>query len=470
MNTKKIIKKLFASAIALSLTCTGLVAQADKVIHSECINEMGIGEKVNWDIEDYANNIKNIYIINYPEAIDVITEIVDNYLKDNEFVKTFEEMGSSAFLVVEEELQNMFEPNVSPMIYQSDTYYSIHSIPSIKQKSGYSDGAAAAVLMALYGCGYFDYFTDTSLKDTQQNAIINKITWDTNNKTTISEVTRTIRNYFSGTYERTYQTRYTSNFNTMLSMLTTSLEMDATPVIRIPDGENYYYGVLSSVYEYEDVQDITVIDSRTGIMCSYTFDEFDELIFPKSNSIVWMSVYAPDESEEAIANVKSQYPQGSYFSDDGKECAVHDNNCDYYGGCSCKNFDGAIQCAGFARYVFNEVKGRAYSSSIGEANVTGFGNRNINIALGRDKAFDGVNLTANTAKKYLQGLPTGAYVRVELKNSSSSYPWHSFSVLETSNTGIIVYEANVGGRCLVSINEYTWTQFANKYRLLFYVD
>lgn len=467
---KKITKRLLSGAIALALTCTNVVAQADKAILDDCISDIDICNKVNKNIEDYADNIKNIYIMNYPEGVDVITDIVDSYLRDYEFVKAFEKMGSSAFLIVEETLQNTFNPIASPMMYQSDTYYSTHSIPNIIQKTGYSDGAAAAVLMALYGCGYYDYFTDKSLKDSQQNSIINKITWDKNNKTTISEVTRVIRNYFSGKYGCTHQTKCTSNFNTMLSLLTTSLEMDGAPIIRIPDGNNYYYAVVSSVYEYEDVQTITIIDSRTGTMHSYTFDEFDELIFPKSNSIVWMSVYAPDKSEGAINNVKTQYPEGSYFSFSGNECAVHDDNCDYYGGCSCKNWDGAIQCAGFARYVFHKVKGRLYSSSIDEANVTGFGNRNYNIALGRDKAFDGVSLTANTAKKYLQGLPTGTYVRVELKNSSSSYPWHSFSVLETSNTGITVYEANVEGRCLVSINEYTWAQFANKYRLLFYVD
>lgn len=74
-----------------------------------------------------------------------------------------------------------------------------------------------------------------------------------------------------------------------------------------------------------------------------------------------------------------------------------------------------------------------------------------------------------TAKKYLQGLSTGAYVRVKGKNSSS-YPWHSFAVLETSDTKIKIYEANVGGRCRVKITEYTWEAFAEKYSLLFYVD
>lgn len=338
-------------------------------------------------------------------------------------------------------------------LYESDTYFSINSIPTVKQKLGYDDGAAAAVLMALYGCGCYDYYKDASLKDSQQNTLINEMTRIANNRTTIGEVTRTLRRYYSGTYGRTFQTKYTSDFNEMIRLLTNGLYMNTAPIIRIPDGNNYYYGVVSSIYRSseDDSEDISIIDPRTGTCLSYTFDEFKAMLFKDKYSIVWMSVFDHDTSNQTIEDLKIQYPseKSHYYGDD----------------------DNASQCAGFARYVFNKVKGRTYTSSR-PINRTGFGTQLSSSTSIDDGVFSGAGLTAYVARKYLLGLSTGAYVRLEdiSEYRNQEYPWHSIAVLETSENGIKYYEANVDGNGLVRIKERTWANFAQNYRLLFYVD
>lgn len=98
---------------------------------------------------------------------------------------------------------------------------------------------------------------------------------------------------------------------------------------------------------------------------------------------------------------------------------------------------------------------------------TGFGNRVDTSRWDGDKSFSGVELTATTAKKYLQGLSTGAYIRLYMGGKD----YHSVAVLSTSDNGIEVYQANLGGKCLVTIKTYTWSEFANAYpQLLFFVD
>lgn len=451
----RLAKSLSSLVLAAAISFTGMTTHAAEVSDNAYIGSTNICDTENWSIEDYADNIKDIYIMSYPEGADVIAEIVDGYLSDNEFVAAFGEMGGSAFLIVEEALHNVLEPSAAPILYESDTYFSRNSMPTIKQKSGYDDGAAAAVLMALYGCGHYNFYKDASLKDSQQSTLINEMTWNADKKTTIGEVTRTLRRYYSGTYGCTFQTKYTSDFNKMISILTNSLYMDAAPIIRIPAGNSYYYGVVSSIYESseDDAESISIIDPRTGTYQSYTFDEFERLLFPSSQSIVWMSVYDRDNSTQAIEEMKSKYPSGnSYFTIDGGK------------------YDGGEQCAGFARYVFHEVKGRMYTDSR-SSNITGFGEQLRTIIDRDDYVFSGEPLTEETAKKYLLGISTGAYVRVEIINSKNpSYPWHSFAVLETSDNGIKFYEANVGGYDLIRITECTWAEFAQKYRLLFYVD
>lgn len=452
-KSKRTLKAVTADLMAVVISITSVATQAAKATNVGQPCGTDVCDTSIWSIEDYANNIKDVYIMNYPESAAIITEIVDGYLNDDEFVAGFEETGGSVFLVVEEALHNVLDNSeLSPIVHEGDSYYSIYGMPLIKQQSGHDDGAAAAVLMALYGCGVYDDIKDIYGKYTQQNDIINNITWNSDNKTTISEVTRILRKYYAASDNTsatfTFQTTCSSKFYTMMSLLTYSLQIDGVSIVMIPNGNSYYYAVVEDIYDSseDDTQNIAIINPCKGEREYYTFDEFEKLLFPKSTSIVWMSVFCVDKSGEAIESVKDKYPIGSTFSG---EC------------------DGGYQCAGFARYVFNEVKGRTYTSSINEATVTGFGNRTTTSRLDHDTSFTGVELDEATAKKYLQGLSTGAYVRFRLKSDVC----HSVAVISTSDSEIKVYQANMDNKNTVMITTYKWKDFVNTFRyLLFFVD
>lgn len=152
------------------------------------------------------------------------------------------------------------------------------------------------------------------------------------------------------------------------------------------------------------------------------------------------------------------YPVGSYFSYDLKECSCH-SNCTYDlsdGGYNlptyrcynkltgtsgnCKRFDGGIQCAGFAYYVFHQYTGTHCSST---------------------NQIDGLSsITATSAKDYFfKNITVGSHVRGTLK---SGYP-HSIIITGFTNNSVSYYQANVGGKCLVSTGTKTWTEFASWY-------
>lgn len=218
---------------------------------------------------------------------------------------------------------------------------------------------------------------------------------------------------------------------------------------------------------------ISTLSTPAQVQLKATHDEFEALLFNSSNNVVWMSVFDRDKSAQAIEKVKREYPASdnnkTYFTYNGQRCASH-INCTLDVPCNCIKIDGGKQCAGFARYVFAEVKGRIYTKCRNSGiSITGFGDQLSVKTESDDNIFSGEDLTAQTAKKYLLGLSIGAYVRVE-EICDREYPYHSFAVLETSDTGITIYEANTDGHCLVKITSYTWSEFAEKYRLLFYVD
>ena len=467
MNTK-ITKIISSFAMAAVMAVTGITAQAEGTDDHGHISVTDI--TADWDINDYADNIRESYKMDHPEAAEAIDNIVDDALSSAEFRAAYEKDGCSVFLSVEETIRHTLYPETSPAMYESNSYFSIYSFPYIKQKPGYNDGAAAAVLMALYGCGYYKKSTD-QLYDTKHSVLIDEINWDSNKETTIGEVTRVIRKYLGSSETHSVQTKYGSSFSEVLNLLEGSLLRNVTPVIRIPEGSGHYYAVVHSSYSEEDVDSIGIVDPRTAEFKSYTYAEFDALLSPYYYSGIWMSVDVPDNSAQAIAALKSEYPsETSYFTQTKGKCTDH-NVYHPENSTTCKEFDGGWQCAGFARYVFNKVKNRLYTSSISEANVMGFGNRMSNPRLDDNDSFDGdYELTAQNVKKYLLGLSAGAYIRVRVVGSTSPYPWHSTAVLETTDDKIKFYDANSDGMETIRIAEWEWNKFASKYRPLFYVD
>lgn len=138
-----------------------------------------------------------------------------------------------------------------------------------------------------------------------------------------------------------------------------------------------------------------------------------------------------------------QYPDGSYFTYDGNPCTDHDN-CDWDVDCNCVNFDRSIQAMGFAKYVYFQVTGKHVSLD--------------------DKINVDADITAETAKTALMGVPAGTYIAVEQGNDRP----HFMIVIDTDENGITVYQANYGGGCLVSTAYHSWADFAARFPHLNY--
>ncbi|MBD5383929.1 MAG: hypothetical protein HDR72_02885 [Ruminococcaceae bacterium] len=153
---------------------------------------------------------------------------------------------------------------------------------------------------------------------------------------------------------------------------------------------------------------------------------------------------APEETKPASALPLKDYPDGSYFTYDGKPCEDH-SNCDWAGDdCNCIKFDRAIQAVGFAKYVYFEVTGK-------------------HISLDNKTNID-LDITADSAKSCLMGAPVGTYVAAETNNEL----FHTMIVADSDKDGITLYQANYGGKCRVSLMTLTWAEFAERFPHLDY--
>ncbi len=82
-------------------------------------------------------------------------------------------------------------------------------------------------------------------------------------------------------------------------------------------------------------------------------------------SVGFVSTSAADDTMNKLVSLIKKFPHGKYWNHTGKNdpdsvtsspCASH-YGCDYYGGCSCNSYGGAIQCMGFAAKLSYEITG-----------------------------------------------------------------------------------------------------------------
>ncbi len=200
-------------------------------------------------------------------------------------------------------------------------------------------------------------------------------------------------------------------------------------------------------------------------------EESAALILNDSELVLSMKMtnyWHPDDDNNGIAAYAnrtlplSEYPVGSYFSYDGKACTCH-AYCDWRshagyskercfnthtgtsGNCIRYAYNATTQCMGFADYVFEQYNG-VYRSSSNAVNQT----------------LSSITSTSikNYATKYLK---KGSHFRFYLNQTygDGQYVPHSIVITDVSSNGISYYQANYGGRCLVSTGYKTWDQLAS---------
>lgn len=196
----------------------------------------------------------------------------------------------------------------------------------------------------------------------------------------------------------------------------------------------------------------------------------EELVNSMKLESYWETDGATDTEVAPYASVTlplSSFPAGSYFSVDGSACTCH-GSCDFddhsgfsksrcyeaaynrSGNCRRYSTTRSIQCKGFADYVFYKYNGVDCSDS-----------NSINKSLSHG------SVTASNLKNYIKNnLSVGAHLRFSLigydedgkqKNAGP----HSIIITKITNTGISYYQANYGGRCLVTTDTKTWSQLSS---------
>ncbi len=150
----------------------------------------------------------------------------------------------------------------------------------------------------------------------------------------------------------------------------------------------------------------------------------------------------------------SDYPSGSYFTDNGKACASHSNGCSYSSeaACNCKLYYGsknllAIQCFGFARMVWYRLFGILGHSSESAKYTT--------VASNVSKGTVTVNYLKNLFM-YGDAKP-GAQIRT---NGNAYGVEHSLIYMGCDESYFFTYEGNYDGHCKVGVIRRTWSEAA----------
>lgn len=404
-----------------------------------------------------AENVKNTYKERYPECSDLIDSIVDLIISDGEFIECFEAEGPVAFQIVADALNDSLKPKTYPYSFDNESYFSKYSSYPCNQLYSHYDGPAA-VVQALMGSGCIDYTQNKSTLNSYQRTAASVMGTNSTSNTSIYKITAYLQEKYAEKFGQntsgTFQTRVfnSSNANSILDYITTSLAADTEPILRVPD--------RSALYDHEDTgplyitvntaddqgQYIVYTDPslNSGGGRSMSYNELKDLT---QSGNVWLSTYYSKSSREfpLAAYPAGSYVSGarSYYTSNGRAC--YDHNGDV--GSNCMYYDGGWQCYAFANYIYHVASGKYFSN--GTATT-------LNLK----------NQSSSSLKSYLQGLPTGTHLRVYTKNGSQ----HSMALVGTSTQGITVYHANYDTHCGVYYDTFTWEEYANKFPdLTFYV-
>lgn len=144
----------------------------------------------------------------------------------------------------------------------------------------------------------------------------------------------------------------------------------------------------------------------------------------------------------------TKYTVGTHFSIDGDDCTCH-GGCNEYKKCNCIHYgDGGLQCVAFARYAFDIYSHRSSWNKKNEEDINE-DDRSIS--------------TTAKAEKEMKKISVGSYVRVLKSNLKDG---HSFILAGFTSTGIMMYDANYVGTCVVGYHEIAYSKLASNYAII----
>ena len=220
------------------------------------------------------------------------------------------------------------------------------------------------------------------------------------------------------------------------------------------NGEKYAYDIAT--------------DNMTWIESIYEVDELLTTPYTESvgDALGQINTYAMVPIETSISFPLSNYPVGSYFTDNGGPCYDHKTEyClpNYWDDdeCNCKLYGWSAQCMGFARYASDQYAHLAFD----EYGSTGWLDARGNCTTEYDAASTDVLDNAADVRSVFAHLTKGTYVRLE-----RSVGGHSFVIvrnLDTDGNGdydsVVTYDCNLDSSCGISLNTRTYSDIAGYY-------
>ncbi len=188
----------------------------------------------------------------------------------------------------------------------------------------------------------------------------------------------------------------------------------------------------------------------------------EELVYTMTRDAYWMPQNAPMSHASVSLPLTGNFAPGKFFNKNNPSspCTCHPR-CGLppvNGGCKlgsgtgdCKEHNGAIQCKGFADFVFFKYTGVNVNSSNEVSNdlvPSLVGNNSIGCI---------------EMKEFMRPLSKGTNVR--LKNRNTAYgTYHSIIILSSSPTEVTFYDCNGTSKaCEIRTKTMSWTDFVNTY-------
>lgn len=217
------------------------------------------------------------------------------------------------------------------------------------------------------------------------------------------------------------------------------------------DSDMVYVKAVQTLSDGSEIaSEVEIVNMSEALVAAYSDSDLGYV--PDAHLAEPIAVLSTDSFPINFAEMIYKYPDNSYFSQTGKACRCHNDNCDndYKGGCDCIPYEDSLQCMAFAKLAFHCTHGK----KLADVPLVSMGNKGT--ALTPDLA---KSLFMNTAQRTL-----GTYIRVKPNNYNGQ---HSIAIINTSANGLTVYHANYGAHCIVRYQNYTWDSFAQAFPTIY---
>ena len=216
------------------------------------------------------------------------------------------------------------------------------------------------------------------------------------------------------------------------------------------DNLTYLFPIADSKIEWScNDEDVFILDYTKNTTETTSFARLP--LVESKNEV--NEIVAPFNISENVTFPLPEYPDGSYFTDNGMPCEDH-KHCSYLpDGCNCKVYRSPIQCLGFAKYAFDRY------ANLYPSNRSWYSQNDPHVIVKRATLSSDADVQI-----LLNKLKYGAYMRLTRPSGDYAIGDHSVVIASSgASSTVTCYEGNVDGQCEVKMVKYTLASFRAKF-------